>query len=234
MKDRLKTITFKKVLFGAILAVTLVTSGWSLATLLIAFGTPKLIAIGAVLVYDGSAVYYGKTAMEYATTDDSGAFERFMTWFMILMSVGINGYHGWMLSPAYGIVLGSIPLATGTLHHSSLKQGNLGELRRKGRLAKAMPKFPFLHWFLFPRKTFKHFREIAGSRLDALVNRALNEEKEFPVDSPTWGTVGECVRDNLLRFPHLDEMAGFVGKQFPQATRSQISNAMSRERGKKN
>lgn len=234
MREAIKRLTFKKVLFGLILAVTLVTSGWSLAALLIGYGVPKLIAIGAVVVYDFSAIYYGKTAMEYATTDDSGVFERYMTWVMVLMSVAINGYHGWVTSPALGIVLGSIPAVTGTLHHSSLKQGNLGELRRKGRLAKAMPKFPLLHWFLFPKKTFTSFREIAGSRLNALVNRALNEEKEFPLDSPQWGTVGECVRDNLHRFPTLDEMAGFVGKQFPQATRSQVSNAMSRERGKKN
>lgn len=176
MKDRLKTLTFKKVLFGAILLVTLVTSGWSLATLLIGYGLPWLIAIGAVLVYDGSAVYYGKTAMEYATTEDSGAYERFMTWLMVLMSVGINGYHGWMISPVYGVILGSIPATSGLLHHSSLKQNNLAALRNRGRLAKAMPKFPALHWTLFPRKTFRAFKQIAGSRLEALTERALAEE----------------------------------------------------------
>lgn len=236
----MKDITIKKVLFGAILAVTLVTSGWSLATMLIDFGMPWQIAIGTVLVYDGSAVYYGKTAMEYATTDDSGAYEKFMTWLMVLASVGINGYHGWMVSPAYGIVLGSIPLATGTLYHSSLKQGNLVELRRKGRLTRGMPKFPFLHWILFTGKTYKHFKSIAEKRLDTLAERAMSEEdsiKEdvFPVDvekeAGKWETLAECVRENLDEFPSLNKMAGFVEDIFPDATRKQISTAMSREKG---
>lgn len=230
MRDRLSRINYKAVLFGLVILVTIATSGWSMAILLMGFGTPWYIAIPSVMVFDGAGLYFGTTAMEYATSDDSGFSDKLITWLVIILSVSINGYHGWIVAPVYGVVLGSAPAVTGLMFHSNLKQRNLEALRAKGRLAKAMPQFPALHWVLFPGKTFKAFKSIAKNRLEALTTRAINEESESINDGIHYNNVQQAIRENLTDTITLDEMMGIVGKHFPQVTKSRVSSSMSTER----
>jgi hypothetical protein len=230
MRDRLKEINYKAVLFGLVILVTLATSGWSMAILLMGFGTPWYIAIPSVMVFDGAGLYFGTTAMEYATSDDSGFSDKVVTWLVIGLSIAINGYHGWMVAPVFGVVLGSSPAITGLMFHSNLRQRNLEALRGKGRLAKAMPHYPTLHWMLYPKDTFRDFKKIVGFRRDALTTRAINEEKETIIDGISYNNVQHAIRENLTDNITLDEMMGIVVKHFPEVTKARVSSSMSTER----
>lgn len=237
MREFFADMTFKKVLFGLVILVTLGTSGWSMASLLMGFGTPMIVAIPSVMVFDGAGLYFGITAMEYATSDDSGFSDKVITWMVILLSITINGYHGWIVAPMLGVVLGGAPAITGLVFHSNLRQRNLEALRAKGRLAKAMPHYPALHWILYPRDTFNDFKKIVGFRRDALTTRAINEEKETINDGIQYNNVQQAIRENLTDNITLEEMMVIVGKQFPEVTKARVSSSMSTERkrrGEKN
>lgn len=164
-----KKDVLKWVGFGLVLIVALVLSGWSMATLALGFfGLPIWLAVAVSIAFDGAAIYTAILASEYSKTEDSGLSARLSTFGF----VGVSAYLNWQHAVLLGLTVpGQVfflvpPLVAWILFEQFLRFEHRQELRKRGRVAQAMPVLGRLAWMRFPAKTFKAWSSVVLYRLN--------------------------------------------------------------------
>lgn len=167
--------------FGLVLVTALAISWWSMFTMAAnEFGMPAYLAAAVSVAFDGAALYVALLASEYAKSEDSGFMARLATMGFVALSAWLNWSHAGMLDlPLAGKVFFSAPtVIAGILFEMALKFTNKAELRKRGRVAQAMPVFSRLAWFRFPAKAFKSWSSIVLYRLEAVTKSETQGQKD--------------------------------------------------------
>ncbi|WP_307124612.1 DUF2637 domain-containing protein [Streptomyces sp. B1I3] len=194
-------VTIKKVAqwigFGTVLMTALAISWWSMFTMAMdEFGMPGILAGAVSVAFDGAALYVALLASEYAKSDDSGFMARLATLGFVTVSAWLNFMHADMMGLGIeGKVFFSAPtIIAGILFEMFLKFTNKTELRKRGRVAKAMPVFGKISWFRYPAKTFKSFSKVVLFRLDNVTAAETAGQKDT-VSVPEAVTEGQGQQD---------------------------------------
>jgi len=167
--------------FGLVLVTALAISWWSMFTMAAnEFGMPAYLAAAVSIAFDGAAIYVAVLASEYAKSEDSGFMARLATMGFVALSAWLNWQHAGMMDlPLAGKVFFSAPsLVSGLLFEMALKFTNKTELRKRGRVAQAMPVFGKMAWARYPTKTFKAFSKVVLFRLDKVTQAETEGQKD--------------------------------------------------------
>jgi hypothetical protein len=132
------------------------------------FGLPEWIAYAVSVAFDGAAIYVAVLSSEYAKTDDSGLVPRLVTGLMVGASAWLNWQHASLmgLGIAGQVFFAAPPVIAGILFELMLKFENRKELRKRGRVAQALPVYGRAAWLRYPLDTFKGMSSVIKHRLD--------------------------------------------------------------------
>jgi|SRR5882762_4606678 len=223
----MNTKTIRYLIFGIVLTVALGISGWSLFGLATLLGIPLWLAIVASIAYDGAAIYLGILSIEYAKSEDSSATTKFLTYFLIITSAILNGYHAHIMSfGMLGIIFYALPSITaGFLFEEGLKFENKTELRKRGRVVDPLPLMPNLAWLRFPLRAFeKQSKEILTRYLES-----PQEAAQSLVEAVTEESINSLVAKFYAQgIQTTDELYPLVQKaKSDEVTKQQVSKALS-------
>jgi hypothetical protein len=162
---------------AASVVITLAMSLWSIATLLMSFGVPQLLAVVGGLAFDLPALAAAKVASNYAESPYSPMGPKMCTNFFALLSAGINGVHGLQAFGPVGMVaFGAFPIITLIIFHMFLKYQGRKALVAVGRFAMPLPVMGWLSWVLYPKEAFTNLRKTVGVRMRTSVARFENQQ----------------------------------------------------------
>lgn len=158
-----------------VMVAALTVGTWSIYTLLTSrFGAPQIVAVFGCAMFDAAALFFARLAQRYATSPDSGLAPRLAMLATVSASAWTNWTHarmeGW--GTVGGVVLGSAPLIAELafeLYHRYLHRE---ALRRRGRVAPALPVFGKWAWLLYARTSFRAMRHVVGVNLAAAADTA--------------------------------------------------------------
>lgn len=221
----LNTRYLRYAMFALTLLIALALSGWSLFTLAISLGIPKILAVVTSIAFDGSSIYMGLLANEYAKDDQAAGTTRMWTYFLIILSAGFNAYHGFLLSPVAAAFFAMPSVAAGALFSEGIKFENREALKIAQRLPERLVKIPKIAWLRFPHKAFqKQSKEILTRYL---------EEPETDVQSVLEAHQEESISALVQKFylegiRTTDELHPLVQKaKSDEITKQQVSKALS-------
>lgn len=171
--------------FALVLIVALAISWYSMATMAMDFfHLPEWIAYAVSVAFDGAAIYTGILASEYSKTEDSGFMPRMATLGFVAISAWLNWSHASLmgLGLAGQVFFAAPPLVAYVLFEQFLKFENRKELRKRGRVAQALPVYGRAAWFRYPQDTFKGMSSVIKYRLNGVTR---TETAGGQVDTPT-------------------------------------------------
>lgn len=216
-------------MFALTLLIALALSGWSLFTLAISLGIPKILAIVTSIAFDGSSIYMGLLANEYAKDDQASGTTRMWTYFLIILSAGFNAYHGFLLSPVASAFFAMPSIAAGALFSEGIKFENREALKIAQRLPERLSKIPKIAWLRFPQKAFKkqsqeiftRYLEEPENATQHLVEESVRKVQEESINSlvQRFYTEGITTTDEL--FPLIQKAKS------DEVTKSQVSKSLS-------
>ncbi|TKT03429.1 DUF2637 domain-containing protein [Streptomyces lasalocidi] len=157
--------------FGLVLIVALAVSWYSMATMAMDFfGLPKWLAYGVSVAFDGAAIYVAVLSSEYSKTEDSGLTARLATLGFVGVSAWLNYQHAVLmgLGVAGQVFFLAPPVVAGILFELFLRFENRKELRKRGRVAQAMPVYGKAAWLRYPLDTFKGMSSVIKYRLESV------------------------------------------------------------------
>jgi len=157
--------------FGVVLLVALAISWYSMATMAMDFfHLPAWIAYAVSAAFDGAAIYTGVLASEYSKTEDSGLMPRVVTLGLVGVSAWLNFQHASLmgLGLAGQVFFAAPPFVAYVLFEQFLKFENRKELRKRGRVAQALPVYGRAAWFRYPLDTFKGMSSVIKHRLEGV------------------------------------------------------------------
>lgn len=212
-------------MFALTLLIALALSGWSLYTLAISLGIPKILAIVASIAFDGSSIYMGLLANEYAKDDQASGTTRMWTYFLIILSAGFNAYHGFLLSPVAAAFFAMPSVAAGALFSEGLKFESREALKSAQRLPERLVKIPKIAWLRFPLRAFeKQSNEILSRYLEEPQNATqalLEAHQEESISAIVQKLYLEGVQTTEELFPLVQKAKS------DEITKQQVSKALS-------
>src|SRR3954465_3643234 len=145
-------------LFALVVLVSLAMSWYSMMDLATnSFSLPWLLSAGLSLAFDGGAIFLGMMSIEYAKTQDSGAWAEFWTFVFVVGSVYINVQHANLTD--YGLVgmimFGAAPVIAGVMLKVLLSFITRQQRRTSGRVVDRLPSVGWLTWIRYYRQTWK-------------------------------------------------------------------------------
>lgn len=131
------------VLFVPIMLGAIVISGQHTYEVLVGTtGTTWWIALGAAVVIDAAIVYLGTQTAYMATQGDDITQIQVATWFLILVSVGVNFLHGYMSGGFVGGPVAMIyPVVAALIYHFFIADKIRNSLRERGRILPEKPLY---------------------------------------------------------------------------------------------
>lgn len=231
----LNTRYLRYAMFALTLLIALALSGWSLFTLAISLGIPKILAIVTSVAYDGASIYMGLLANEYAKDDQASGTTRMWTYFLILLSAGFNAYHGFLLSPVAAVFFAMPSVAAGALFSEGLKFESREALKAAQRMPQRLTKLPKIAWLRFPHKAFKHVSQMIlntylteNSQEESYESRDSQEIAKI-VETFTGESLNKIVEKHFLAgVTTTDDLVPLVRKdKGDEITRQQVSKALS-------
>lgn len=151
-------------------------SWWSLDTLALGFGMPRVLAAVVSAVFDGGALILGELSMRYARTADSGAAPRALMLVLVGASTWLNWEHAGLLGyPGAARVMFAAPsIVAGALVEVELRWRYRDGLRAQGRVAPGLPPFGRWCWTLHPLFTFRRVYAMTASRVSSVPITAMD------------------------------------------------------------
>ena len=190
------------VLFAAVVLVALAMSWYSMMDLAInSFSLPWLLSAGLSLAFDGGAIFLGMMSIEYAKTQDSGAWAELWTFIFVLGSVYINVQHANLTN--YGIVgmvmFGAAPVIAGVMLKVLLSFITRQQRRTSGRVVDRLPSVGWLTWVRYYRQTWKLMSVAMQKRL---VDAA--DKLDMPSDKHAIFVGQAEVQQDIIDIPVID------------------------------
>lgn len=146
------------ILFSIVVIVALAMSWYSMMDLAtVSFNLPWLLSASVSVIFDIGAIFLGLMSIEYAKTQDSGAWAELGTYGLALTSVYINVQHA--IFNLYGLVgevmFGAAPVIAAILLKVILSFITRQQRRTSGRLVDRLPTVGVLTWLRYRRQTWK-------------------------------------------------------------------------------
>jgi hypothetical protein len=169
------------ILFAVVVLVALAMSWYSMMDLSTnTFSIPWLLSAGVSLAFDGGAIWLGMMSIEYAKTQDSGAWAEIWTFAFVLTSVYINVQHA--VIGGFGLVgmimFGAAPVIAGVMLKVLLSFITRQQRRTSGRLVDRLPTVGWLTWLRYRRQTWKLMSVAMQKRLvDAADKLDISSDK---------------------------------------------------------
>lgn len=135
---------FKAFFFWIILLMAVAMSGYATYEVLTELvGTNHWIALGAAIAVDAAVIWLGTHSVELAKLGDDITKIRWITWGVILASLGINFLHGYDSGSWTGGAVAMIyPLLAAILYEFFIEHKNREALKERGRVLPEKPVFP--------------------------------------------------------------------------------------------
>lgn len=151
-----------------VMVAALTVGTWSIYTLLTErFQAPTGVAILGCAMFDSAALFFARLAQRYATSEDSGFAPRLAMLTTVAVSAWTNWTHahmkGW--GTVGGVVLGGAPIIAEVAFELYHRYVHRDALRRRGRVAAALPVFGKWAWLLYLRTSFRAMRKVVGYNL---------------------------------------------------------------------
>jgi hypothetical protein len=145
------------VLFGIVVLVALAMSWYSMMDLAVnGFSLPWLLSASVSVIFDVGAIFLGLMSIEYAKTQDSGAWAELGTYAFAMTSVYINVQHA--VLNTYGLVgevmFGAAPVIAAIMLKVMLSFITRQQRRASGRLVDRLPTVGVLTWFRYTGQTW--------------------------------------------------------------------------------
>jgi len=233
---KISTTHLRYAMFALTLIVALALSGWSLFTMAISLGIPKILAIVVSIAYDGAAIYMGTLANEYAKADQSSATTRLWTYALVGLSVGFNAYHGFLVAGLVGSAFFAAPsVASGALFSEGVKFENRAALEASQRLPERLPRLPKIAWLRYPKKTFDHVSALILKKYLTENPSLTHDEKTTIVANANEESINTIVARHFDSGIHTtEELVPLVRKdKGDEITRQQVSKSLSYVKKKK-
>lgn len=145
----------------ALAVITLILSSYGLFALAHDYGAvPFPLALVAVAGFDLFAVAAGAHAMKVARDGDSAGVWNLAVIGTACLSAGLQYAHTQLAGQpvAVGIMMAMFPVATVSLFEGTLRRAHRLQGRRSGRVAEPRASFEIMHWFVYPRATWRAFK----------------------------------------------------------------------------
>lgn len=159
-------LTRAALIFVMVAALTVGT--WSIYTLLTQhFHAPTQVAVFGCAMFDAAALFFARLAQRYATSEDSGFAPRLAMLATVSASSWTNWTHaqmeGW--GTVGGVVLGAAPVIAEVAFELYHRYVHRDALRRRGRVAAALPVFGKWAWLMYLPTSFRAMRKVVGYQL---------------------------------------------------------------------
>lgn len=159
-----------------VLGTALALSWWSMDSLALHFGMPKLLAAMVSATFDGAALVAADLAMKRATVADSAGAVKLVMVGTVGLSAWLNFQHGLLLGYPLAIrVLFAAPsVISGVLFELELRNLHRARLHELDLVAPSLPRFGFLVWLLHPFGAVHRVYQITGSRLRSVPETVMD------------------------------------------------------------
>lgn len=226
---KMNTRYLRYAMFALTLLIALALSGWSLFTLAISLGIPKILAVVTSVAYDGAAIYMGLLANEYAKDDQASGTTRMWTYLLIIVSAGFNAYHGYLMSNVAIPFFAMPSIAAGALFSEGIKFENREALKLAKRLPERLTRLPKIAWLRYPKKTFDHVSKMILNTYLKSDSQEESQEIAKIVETVTGESINKIVEKHFLAgVTTTDELVPLVRKdKGDEVTRSQVSKSLS-------
>lgn len=151
-----------------VMVAALSVGTWSIYTLLTErFKAPGFVAFFGCAMFDAASLFFARLAQQYATSEDSGLAPRLAMLATVSASAWTNWQHAHLKhwGTVGGVVLGSAPFIAEVAFELYHRYVHRDALRRRGRVAAALPVFGKWAWLLYGRTSFKAMRKVVGYNL---------------------------------------------------------------------
>jgi hypothetical protein len=145
-----------RIVLGLVMVAALAVGTWSVYSLLRELlHAPKAVAFFGCLMFDGAALFFARLAQRYATTSDSGLAPRAAMLVMISASSWVNWQHAQLKNwgTVGSVILAAAPVIAELAFEMWHRFEHREALRRRGRVAEALPVLGKWAWLMHPRRS---------------------------------------------------------------------------------
>jgi hypothetical protein len=188
-------------LFAVVVVVSLAMSWYSMMDLATnSFSLPWLLSASVSVIFDVGAVFLGLMSIEYAKTQDSGAWAELGTYAFALTSVYINVQHA--ILNMYGLVgevmFGAAPVIAAVMLKVMLSFLTRQQRRASGRLVDRLPSVGILTWLRYGGQTWNLMSVAMRKRL---VDAA--DKLDIPEDRHSIFVGQAQVQEDIIDIPQI-------------------------------